>query len=87
MGACSTIEDVGHLVRLLEESADLPTALAAFQREREGDVTAIEKTGRRNERMMMPANPLLYWARNEVLGHTPDEKLLQIAEEMTTAES
>jgi FAD-dependent urate hydroxylase len=87
MGACSTIEDVGHLVRVLEGSASLPDALAAFQREREGDVSAIEKTGRRNERMMMPTNALLYWVRNEALGHTPDEKLLQIAEKMTGAES
>jgi hypothetical protein len=38
-------------VRLLEESATLPDALAAFQSEREGDVSAIEETGRRNERM------------------------------------
>jgi 2-polyprenyl-6-methoxyphenol hydroxylase-like FAD-dependent oxidoreductase len=87
MGACSTIEDIGHLVRLLEESATLPDALAAFQSEREGDVSAIEETGRRNERMMMPTNPILYWVRNEVLGHTPDEKLLQVAEKMTGAES
>ncbi len=86
MGACSTIEDVGHLVRLLDESASLGEALEAFQREREGDVTKIEKTGRRNEQMMMPTNPLFYWARNEVLGHTPDEKLLAIAEDMTGAE-
>lgn len=87
MGACSTIEDVGHLVRLLGESPGLPDALAAFQREREGEVTKIEKTGRRNELMMMPTNALLYWARNEALGHTPDEKLLQIAEGMTGTES
>lgn len=86
MGACSTIEDVGHLVRLLEESDSLPDALASFQDEREGDVTKIEKTGRRNEMMMMPTNALLYWARNEALGHTPDEKLLAIAEDMTGAE-
>jgi FAD-dependent urate hydroxylase len=87
MGACSTIEDVGHLVRLLEESDTLPSALAAFQREREGDVAKIEKTGRRNEQMMMPTNPLFYWVRNEALGHTPDEKLLGIAEDMTSGES
>lgn len=87
MGACSTIEDVGHLIRLLDESADLPTALAAFQSEREGDVAKIEKAGRRNEQMMMPTNPLFYWTRNEILGHTPDEKLLQLAEKMTGAES
>lgn len=87
MGACSTIEDVGHLVRLLADSATLPEALAAFQREREGDVTAIEKTGRRNEQMMMPSNALFYWARNELLGHTPDEKMLSIAEDMTSDES
>jgi len=86
MGACSTIEDVGHLVRLLEESDSLDAALADFQREREGDVSKIEKTGRRNERMMMPTNALFYWIRNEVLGHTPDEKLLAIAEDMTGAE-
>jgi FAD-dependent urate hydroxylase len=86
MGACSTIEDVGHLLRLLEDEAALPDALAAFQSEREGDVTAIEKTGRRNELMMMPTNSLLYWARNELLGHTPDEKLLEIAEGMTATE-
>jgi 2-polyprenyl-6-methoxyphenol hydroxylase-like FAD-dependent oxidoreductase len=86
MGACSTIEDVGHLVRLLDESPTLPDALAAFQSEREGDVTKIEKTGRRNELMMMPTNALLYWTRNEILGHTPDEKLLEIAEGMTATE-
>ena len=86
MGACSTIEDVGHLVRLLEESAGLPDALAAFQQEREGDMTKIEKSGRRNELMMMPTNALLYWTRNEVLGHTPDDKLLEIAEGMTHGE-
>jgi FAD-dependent urate hydroxylase len=87
MGACSTIEDVGHLVHLLDESASLDDALSAFQREREGDVAKIEKTGRRNEQMMMPTNPLFYWVRNEVLGHTPDEKLLSIAEGMTGDES
>jgi|GEM_PF-1327200 len=87
MGACSTIEDVGHLVRLLDEAASLPEALATFQREREGDVTAIEKTGRRNEQMMMPSNALFYWARNELLGHTPDEKMQSIAEDMTSDES
>jgi 2-polyprenyl-6-methoxyphenol hydroxylase-like FAD-dependent oxidoreductase len=86
MGACSTIEDVGHLVRLLDESTSLLDALAAFQSEREGDVTKIEKTGRRNELMMMPTNSLLYWIRNEALGHTPDEKLLEIAEGMTATE-
>lgn len=86
LGACSTIEDVGHLVRLLEESEALPDALAAFQREREGDVTKIEKTGRRNEQMMMPTNALFYWIRNEALGHTPDEKLMSIAEDMTSTE-
>ncbi|HET7052533.1 MAG TPA: FAD-dependent monooxygenase [Solirubrobacterales bacterium] len=87
MGACSTIEDVDHLVRLLEESPSLDDALSTFQREREGDVAKIEKTGRRNEQMMMPSNPLFYWTRNEVLGHTPDEKLLSIAEGMTSDES
>ncbi len=86
MGACSTIEDVGHLVRLLEESDSLDDALAAFQREREGEVSKIEKTGRRNEQMMMPTNALFYWARDELLGHTPDEKLLEIAADMTGAE-
>lgn len=86
MGACSTIEDVGHLIRLLDESAALDQALEAFQREREGDVSKIEKTGRRNEQMMMPSNALFYWVRNEALGHTPDEKLLAIAEDMTSAE-
>ncbi len=87
MGACSTIEDVGHLVRLLEESDSLPDALAAFQAEREGDVSKIEKTGRRNEQMMMPSNGLFYWMRNEVLGHTPDEKMMELAEGMTSGES
>jgi FAD-dependent urate hydroxylase len=62
MGACSTIEDVGHLVRLLDESGSLDNALSTFQREREGDVSKIEKTGRRNEQMMMPTNALFYWA-------------------------
>lgn len=87
MGACSTIEDVGHLVRLLDEAASLPGALATFQREREGDVSAIEKTGRRNEQMMMPSNALFYWARNELFSHTPDEKMQSIAEDMTGDES
>jgi 2-polyprenyl-6-methoxyphenol hydroxylase-like FAD-dependent oxidoreductase len=86
MGACSTIEDVGHLVRLLDESDTVPAALAAFQADREGDVIRIEKTGRRNEVMMMPTNALLYWARNEALGHTPDEKLMEIAEGMATGD-
>jgi len=86
MGACSTIEDVGHLVDLLGSSDALPDALAAFQRDREGEVTKIERSGRRNERMMMPTNALLYWVRNEALGHTPDEKLLEIAEGMTATE-
>ncbi len=86
MGACSTIEDVGHLVRLLDESDSLDSALASFQADREGDVAQIEKTGRRNEQMMMPTNAIFYWVRNEVLGHTPDEKLLGIAEDMTGAE-
>ena len=87
MGACSTIDDVAHLVRLLDESAGLTDALAAFQQEREGDMTKIEKSGRRNELMMMPTNALLYWTRNEVLGHTPDEKLMEIAEGMTHGEA
>jgi FAD-dependent urate hydroxylase len=87
MGACSTIEDGGHLVRLLEQSDSLPDALAAFQDEREGDVAKIERTGRRNEQMMMPSNALFYWIRNEALGHTPDEKLLEIAEGMTGDEA
>lgn len=86
MGACSTIEDVGHLVRLLASEDDLEAALSGFQEEREGDVSRIEKTGRRNERMMMPTNPLLYWARNELFKHTPDEKLVEIAEGMTAGE-
>jgi FAD-dependent urate hydroxylase len=86
MGACSTIEDVGHLLGLLEGSESLPAALESFQREREGDVARIEKTGRRNEQMMMPSNALFYWTRNEVLGHTPDEKLMGIAEGMTSGE-
>jgi 2-polyprenyl-6-methoxyphenol hydroxylase-like FAD-dependent oxidoreductase len=86
MGACSTIEDVGHLVRLLEEAPDLPSALESFQRERIGDVTKIEKTGRRNEQMMMPSNALFYWARNEIFSHAPDEKLMEIAEGMTGEE-
>jgi len=86
MGACSTIEDVGHLVRLLSERDDLSDALAAFQAEREGDVTRIEKTGRRNEVMMMPSNPLLYWGRNALFSHTPDEKLMEIAAGMTSGE-
>ncbi len=87
MGACSTIEDVGHLIRLLEESDSIEGALSSFQDEREGDVRAIEKTGRRNEQMMMPSNALFYWARNELLGHTPDEKLVEIAEGMVGDES
>jgi 2-polyprenyl-6-methoxyphenol hydroxylase-like FAD-dependent oxidoreductase len=86
MGACSTIEDVAHLVRLLDESDSLDVALSSFQRQREGDVSKIEKSGRRNEQMMMPSNALFYWARNELLGHTPDEKLLEIAEGMTGTE-
>jgi hypothetical protein len=36
--------------------------------------------------MMMPTNALLYWARNEALGHTPDEKLMEIAEGMTAGD-
>ncbi len=87
MGACSTIEDVAHLVRLLESEDDLDRALTAFQEEREGDVTRIEKTGRRNESMMMPTNPLLYWVRNESFKHAPDQKLVEIAEEMTGGEA
>jgi len=86
MGACSTIEDVAHLVRLLSSEDDLDRALAAFQADREGDVSGIEATGRRNERMMMPTNALLYWVRDQVLGHTPDEKLLEIAEKMASGE-
>lgn len=86
MGACSTIEDVAHLVPLLEGSDDLASALAAFQDDREGDVGRIEKTGRRNEAMMMPPNALFYWIRNQALGHTPDEKLMEIAEGMATGE-
>ena len=86
MGACSTIEDVAHLVRILGEHDELPGALAAFQADREGDVTRIEKTGRRNEVMMMPSNPLLYWGRNALFSHTPDAKLVEIAEGMTSGE-
>lgn len=86
MGACSTIEDVGHLVRLLDESPSLEeawphssaSARATWRRSRRG---------RRNEQLMMPSNALFYWARNEVLGHTPDEKLLEIAEGMAGDES
>lgn len=86
MGACSTIEDVAHLVRLLESEDDVEIALSAFQAEREGDVERIEKTGRRNELMMMPSNPLLYWVRNEAFQHAPDEKLVEIAEGMASGE-
>ena len=71
---------------LLGSSASLDDALSAFQRDREGDVTRIEKTGRHNEQMMMPTNALFYWVRNEILGHTPDDKLHEIAEGMTTGE-
>jgi len=35
---------------------------------------ACPKTGRRNEWMMMPTKPLLYWARNAAFTHTTDEK-------------
>ena len=87
MGACSTIEDVAHLTVLLSSSASLEDALSAFQHDREGDVTRIEKNGRHNEQMMMPTNALFYWVRNEILGHTPDEKLQEIAEEMTAGEN
>jgi 2-polyprenyl-6-methoxyphenol hydroxylase-like FAD-dependent oxidoreductase len=87
MGACSTIEDVAHLVRLLASEDDLDGALRTFQQEREGDVTRIEKTGRRNEWMMMPTNALLYWVRNEAFTHAPDEKLVELAEEMTSGEA
>jgi FAD-dependent urate hydroxylase len=86
MGACSTIEDVAHLVRLLDSEDDLESALAGVQAEREGDVTRIEKTGRRNEWMMMPPNPIFYWARNQMFKHTPDDKLMEIAEGMATGE-
>jgi FAD-dependent urate hydroxylase len=86
MGACSTIEDVAHLVRLLESEDDLEAALGSFQSEREGDVTRIEKTGRRNEWMMMPPNPVFYWMRNEAFKHAPDDKLTEIAEQMTSGE-
>jgi 2-polyprenyl-6-methoxyphenol hydroxylase-like FAD-dependent oxidoreductase len=86
MGACSTIEDVAQLTELLASEDDLDSALGAFQEHREGDVTRIEKTGRRNEKMMMPANGLLYWARNELFMHTPDDKLVEIAEGMTSGE-
>jgi FAD-dependent urate hydroxylase len=54
MGACSTIEDVAHLMRLLDSEDDPDGALGKFQAEREGDVTRIEKAGRRNEWMMIP---------------------------------
>ncbi len=87
MGACSTIEDVAHLVRLLDSEGELDAALAGFQAEREGDVTRIERTGRRNEWMMMPTNPVLYWARNEAFKHSPDDKLVEIAEQMTSGEA
>jgi 2-polyprenyl-6-methoxyphenol hydroxylase-like FAD-dependent oxidoreductase len=86
MGACSTIEDVAHLVRLLDSEGDLEAALTSFQPEREGDVTRIEKTGRRNEWMMMPTNPLFYWVRNEAFKHAPDDKLVEVAEQMTSGE-
>jgi FAD-dependent urate hydroxylase len=86
MGACSTIEDVAHLVGLLDSSDDLESALSGLQSEREGDVERIEKTGRRNELMMMPTNALLYWVRNQAFQHTPDEKLVEIAEGMTSGE-
>lgn len=86
MGACSTIEDVGHLMAVLDEADDLPSALKAFQEQRQGDVKRIEKTGRHNEQLMMPTNPIFYWARNEVLGHAPDEKLVEIARGMTADE-
>jgi FAD-dependent urate hydroxylase len=86
MGACSAIEDAACLVELLDRSPSVPAALAAFQARREATARRIERTGRRNELMMMPPNVLAYRLRNAFLARTPDRRLLEIAAGMAGGE-
>ena len=65
---------------------DVQAALSEFQSSRQGDVTRIEKNARRNEWMMNPSSSIFYWIRNKIFAHTPDSKLMEIAEGMTSGQ-
>jgi FAD-dependent urate hydroxylase len=86
MGACSAIEDAAQLVEQLTSTKPLEEALTAYVESRRAKTFEIEKRGRRNEWMMMTANPVVGRVRDWVLEHTPDDKLRGIATEMATGE-
>jgi 2-polyprenyl-6-methoxyphenol hydroxylase-like FAD-dependent oxidoreductase len=86
MGACSAIEDAAQLVEQLTSNKPLDEALDSYVERRKAKTFEIEKRGRRNEWMMMAANPLVASIRDWVLKRTPDKKLREIATEMATGE-
>jgi FAD-dependent urate hydroxylase len=86
MGACSAIEDAAQLVEQLTSGKPLEDAVTAYAESRRAKTFEIEKRGRRNEWMMMTANPVVGSVRDWVLEHAPEDKLREIATEMATGE-
>jgi FAD-dependent urate hydroxylase len=86
MGACSAIEDAAQLVEQLTSSKPLEEAITAYVESRRAKTFEIEKRGRRNEWMMMTANPVVGRVRDWLFEHTPEDKLREIATEMATGE-
>ena len=86
MGACSAIEDAAQLVEQLTSSKPLDEAIASYVERRKAKTFEIEKRGRRNEWMMMTANPVVARVRDWVLERATEDRLRQIAAEMATGE-
>ena len=86
MGACSTIEDAAQLVEQLTSTSSVEDALSAYVESRRAKTFEIEKRGRRNEWMMMTANPVVGRVRDWMLEHAPEDKRREIATEMATGE-
>jgi 2-polyprenyl-6-methoxyphenol hydroxylase-like FAD-dependent oxidoreductase len=86
MGACSAIEDAAQMVEQLTSDKPLDQAIDAYVDQRRAKTREIEKGGRRRERMMMTANPVISRVRDWVLKRTPEDRLRQVAREMATGE-
>lgn len=86
MGACSAIEDAAQIVERLTSSASLEDALTSYAERRRAKTFEIEKRGRRNEWVMMTANPIVGHLRDWLFEHASERKAREIAAGMATGE-
>lgn len=78
-GAAQAMEDAVALGRILTPDADIPAALAAYERERKPRVTKLLWQGRRTAKLMKMTSPLGCAVREHLIRLMPIESMVQLS--------